>query len=101
MVITVSSQTAIAGIPINGKPISFKEAAKQATNVASCNKKFIALIKSASVIDSPPDKTGRKTKVLDVSPGEIGDDQFGPLSDIPTKEELNALVGKKMCASPD
>lgn len=101
VICSVLYQFAHAGIPNNGKSMTFKDAAKQATSTTNCNKRFIATIKSATVIDGPSDKSGRKTIVLNVSPGEIGDDQFGPLLDIPTKEELAALVGRKMCATPD
>lgn len=81
------------------KAVSFDVATKKILKTAGCNKKQIASIVEAKVVNISDMKGSKKLYLLVSSDEETTEDDLtaGPLSNIPSSAELNKLAGKKYC----
>lgn len=83
----------------HGKAISFDVASKKILKTAECNKKQIAPVENAKVVNIADMNGIKKPYLLVSSDEETTEDDLtaGPLSNIPAGAELRKLVGKKYC----
>lgn len=83
----------------HGQAISFDVASKKILKTAGCNKKQIAQVVDAKVVNISDMKGSKKPYLLVSSDEETTEDDLtaGPMSNTPTDAELRKLVGKKYC----
>lgn len=81
------------------KPVSFNLAAKKIVNTAGCNKKQIASITEARLVNISDMKGNKKPYLLVSSDEEATEDDLtsGPLSSTPSNAELKILIGQRYC----
>lgn len=83
----------------HGKAISFDVASKKILKTAECNKKQIAPVENAKVVNVADIKGNKKPYLLVSSDEETTEDDLtaGPLSNTSSNAELKKLVGQKYC----
>lgn len=83
----------------HGKAIGFDVASKSLLKTAGCNKKQIAPVKNAKVVNIADMKGNKKPYLLISSDDETTEDDLaaGPLLNSSSNAELKKMVGQKYC----
>ena len=92
---------ACVGVHAATQLLTFGQAVIKGTGLKGCPKRLHTTIESVYLSDPDGVRAGASAFLVFQGRGSENSPVIGPLALVPSQKQLDALVGRRMCATPD